>query len=308
MDSLFGNVAPTTRSARLRFLAKAGVVWPDNYESLRDVSSTMKNMVLSSQNPNTQATRIFHIIEFIKEVGDQPLLAEYTKLMDSIKKASIRKQNDTSTTDRAERYQIPLKDLQVMLVNKHPVPKFVERDSSISMIKAYQDYLLMAMYVLNPALRNDLHSLIIVHKAADVSTEGNYLVVAPRSIYLVLNEYKNSRAMGQVRIDLIDYVKTLIRNLFRLYKHLKLTPRSLFNHVSKAKVEPMSEDATKTRIKTVSKQYFGIPLSINDYRHLWEQSIQNSDEYKNMDLNDREAMHKKLLHSLNTALRYNRVK
>jgi hypothetical protein len=63
----------------------------------------------------------------------------------------------------------------------------------------------------------------------------------------------------------------------------------------------------KKRVKTVSEQYFMKPLSINDYRHIWEISIQNDEHYNKLNLNDREALHKQLLHSMNTALKYNRV-
>ena len=307
MNTLFTTIAPTTRKARINFLTKIGVKGLESYQSLLNVENIMKTFIKDSENVNTQATRIFHIIEFLKSINNTDLLTKYSNEMKAIKEASIRKQNDTSTKDRAERYQTPLKDLQTMLLSKNPYPQFNLQNASRNMIKAYQDYILMAMYVLNPALRNDLANLSIIGKAADITESGNYLVVNPRALYIYLNEFKNARSMGSVRIDLTDYTKELIRNLFKIYRKLKLPSKSLFNHISATKVEPMTEDALKKRVKFVSNQYFAKELSINDYRHLWEMSIQNDESYKNLNLNDREALHKKLLHSLNTALKYNRV-
>ena len=307
MNSLFTTIAPTTRKARLNFLTKIGVKGLNDYDQLNDVHDTMNKFIFDSPNSNTQSTRIFHIIEFLKAVDDKPLLAQYSANMKAIKEASIKKQNDTSTHDREERYQIPLRDLQITLLNKNPYPNFNLQNASRNMIKAYQDYILIAMYVLNPALRNDLHNLSIIGKAGDIKETGNYLVVNPRALYIYLNEFKNSRSMGSVRIELTDYTKQLVRNLFKIYRKLKLPIKSLFNHISANKIEPMTEDATKKRIKYVSNQYFAKELSINDYRHIWEQSIQNDESYRHLNLNDREALHKQLLHSLNTALKYNRV-
>jgi hypothetical protein len=307
MNTLFTTIAPTTRKARINYLVKIGVKNLDDYSVLNDVDNIVNKYIADSDNANTQATRIFHIIEFLKAVNDKPLLAKYNDKMKAIKEASIKKQNDTATKDKSERYEIPLKDLQVSLLSKNPYPNFdLGMGKSLGMIKAYQDYILMAMYVLNPALRNDLHNLSIIKKAGDIEKK-NYLVVNPRALYVYLNEFKNSRSMGPVRVDLTDYTKQLIRNLFKIYTALKLKPASLFNHVSATKIEPMTEDALKKRVKAVSKQYFGKELSINDYRHIWEISIQNDESYRNLNLNDREAVHKQLLHSLNTAMKYNRV-
>lgn len=307
MNSLFTTIAPTTRKARINFLTKIGVKGLHEFQPLFDVGNIMHTYIKDSDNVNTQATRIFHIIEFLKAIKHDDLLAKYSAEMKSIKERSIIKQNNTATKDKAERYEIALKDLQVSLLNKNPYPNFSTANASLGMIKTYQDYILMAMYVLNPALRNDLHNLQIVNKCADITTSGNYLVINPRALYVYLNEFKNSKSMGAVRVELTDYTKQLIRNIFKVYKALKKPAKSLFNHLSATKIEPMSEDALKKRVKHVSNQYFGKELSINDYRHLWEIMIQNDDTYKNLDLNDREAVHKKLLHSLNTALKYNRV-
>jgi hypothetical protein len=310
MNNLFSKVADTTRKARINYLNKIGVNSTTDYDVLLDINNIINNYVLDSANVNTQATRIFHIIEFLKEVEQVPLLNEYSNLMKQIKQSSIIKQNDTSTTDKSDRY-ISLKELQETLINSNPYTNInsilLQKDFSRNMIKVYQDYLLMCLYVLNPALRNDFHNLKIITKASDLTKEDNFLVINARSVYIYLNEYKNSKSMGAVRIDLSNYTINIIRNLFKMYKKLKIVPTTLFNHISKLVVEPMTEDAMKKRVKFVSNQYFNIPLSINDYRHIWEIAIQNSDEYKNLNLNDRETLHKQLLHSLNTALKYNRV-
>ena len=308
LKSLWPTIAETTSKARASYLIKLGLKQDSaghiDYSVLRDVDSTMSK-VKDSENVNTRATRIFHIIEFLKKTDDSSLLDVYTELMKSIKESSNQAQmNNTLANDpRADRY-VQLSELQDILISKEAMTL-----ANSNGIKSFQDYLLMCLYVLNPALRNDFHSLKIVSKAADLTAGHNYLVINPRACYVYLNEYKNAKSNGAVRVNLSAYTVSIIRKLMALHKASGYKPQVLFNHVStkKREISPMTEDALKKRVKFVSEVYFSIPLSINDYRHIWEIYIQSSDEYRNLSIADKEALHAKLLHRLNTAIKYNRV-
>jgi hypothetical protein len=54
-----------------------------------------------------------------------------------------------------------------------------------------------------------------------------------------------------------------------------------------------------------SKEIFGKDLGINDYRHIYEITLQRSDEYQMMTEAQKEAEHMKLLHSGVIARAYN---
>lgn len=298
MDELFNNLAATTRNKRINYLHNIGVNSLTDYDVLKDYNNIMLKYVLNSDNVGTQSTKIFHIIEFLKHTNDKQLLNIYIELMKPLKKEYTEKQNDTSTMVKSDRY-IPLQKLQEDLVKQSP------NDTNL---KNYQDYLLMCLYILNPALRNDYHNLKIVKKAADIKKEYNYIVITPRVIYVYLNKFKNHKSIGSIRINLTEYTQKIIRNLFKIYRDkLDIQPPSLFNHISLTMVKPLSEDALLQHVISVSKKYFNQPLSINDYRHIWEIYYQNDINYKKLNLNEREALHKTLLHSMDAALRYNRV-
>ena len=68
-----------------------------------------------------------------------------------------------------------------------------------------------------------------------------------------------------------------------------------------------SEDQFRKRLKNLSNKFFGYPIGIDDYRHIYEINLQKSDAYKNMTVLQQKKEHEKLYHSMQTALLYNRI-
>ncbi len=306
MDNLFKNLSPATRKSRINFLKKLELS-PSKYGKLEDVSKVMKTYVTNSPVPTTQATRMWHIIEFIKAMGEKELEAKWMEALAPIVQASKAKQQDTTTNVRADRYVIPLEGLRKILDTKAPV--FVRGNSSTTptLIRDLRDFVLISMYVNEPAVRNDLWELKVVTKAADLGSDGNYILVNTQKCYILLNRFKNSKHMGPQKRDIGPKTARAIRNLLLLYKDAGLKPTYLFNHMYDGQLHPIPEGTLKNKIKQVSQTYFDIPLSINDYRHIHEIALQSSDEYKTMSYDQKQAAHAKLMHMMDTGLKYNRV-
>ncbi len=315
------NLSKALIKKRARFLETIGVS-PSNYKSLKSTSKIMKDKILTSTDPSTQSTRLFHIIEFLKIVGDEPLLSAYTELMKPIKAASVKKQMDTSTTHKAERYSFTLKELQDKLSSSMPVEatkEFPTKNATIDSINTLQQYLLLYLYVMNPPVRNDYFDLKIVSKASDVSIgkgEPNYLCFNNNQIFVQLNSFKNAGSFGPVRIDFTAPTKSLIRKLFGMYKALGVKPPSLFNSINEATIEPVAEDAIRKRFEKAANHYFNgmqtsvehdIPHSINDMRHIWVIAMMSDPRYSKLTESEKLELHNKMLHSPSTAAKYNRV-
>ncbi len=304
MDNLFQELSESTRKNRINFLNSIGVS-PSNYGKLADIPKIMKTYIQNSGKSTTQSTRCWHVIKFLEGVGNTELAEAYKLASQPIIKESFKKQSDTTTSDRAERYAIKLDELQDILSKKAPIISSLE--NTISSVKIYQNYLLMCLYANEPALRNDYWGMKIVNKAADIESEGNYLVLNSKVCYFFLNRFKNSAHLGSQRIPISKATSDIIRNLMKLYKRTNIKPEYLFNQFEGGVVAPTSEDTMKKRIKYVSNEYFGIPLSINDWRHLHEIQTQMSDEYKHMSYEEKQLAHRRLLHSMTTGLKYNRL-
>jgi hypothetical protein len=282
----------------------------------------MRDSILTSADPNTQSTRLFHIIEYLKIVGDEELLSTYTELMKPIKAAAVKKQLDTSTTHKSERYTFSLKELQDKLQASMPIEatkEFPTKSASIDSINTLQQYLLLYLYVMNPPLRNNYYDLKIVSSVKALTKgkgEPNYLLFNNNQIFMQLNSFKNAGSFGSTKVDFTSETKALIRKLFGMYKALGIKPPSLFNDLTHGPIEPTGEDAIRKRFETAANHYFSdmptstthdIPHSINDMRHVWVIALMSDPRYSKMTEADKIELHNKMLHSVSTAAKYNRV-
>lgn len=304
------KLSALTLKNRLSALSKYGLT-KDNYVK---VLSDIDNVDDSERSINSRVTYMFHIISLLRELpqneANKKLLEMYTKRVDTMKKQQLAKAK-ANTTKKDESF-IPLDTLQSELNSKEPdFNEFVSnpqtKDNALRFYKAYEKHLLLSMYINMPATRNDLYACRIVHKKSDMNEKENFILISPRSIYLYLTQYKTAGRYGPIRLTIGAINERLIRNLIKLRKMLKFTNDNLFTHTSSSGLSDIKDETTLIqRLKKTSNEYFGKPLSINSYRHSWETHIQHSPEYINATLAEREAIHMKLLHSLGTALYYNR--
>ena len=286
---MFSTLSTATRNARIKFLNKLGVYNESDTDKLANVDHIMKTFVLDSKVPTTRKTRMFHIIEFLKLAKAQDLKERYEALLNDIIQSANTYASDTSTQARAQRYTYTMDSLREMMMKHYPNPSITKKSKKelISAIKQVQDWLIVAMYVFQPPLRNDFANLILINKKADIKEQGNYLVKNPRALYIYLNEFKNAKSMGSQKIELADIIKDRIRLLFRAYTKLKIQPKSLFNRIDAQEdsAEPLTERAVKGVIQRVSKRIFDPeskghgPQSINDFRHIAEIEIQHEPGY-----------------------------
>ncbi len=312
VNDVFKNskLSALTLRNRTSVLNRLGLT-KDNYAK---VLANIDVLDTEDKSLNSRITYMFHVISLLKALPksstNEKLIALYTKKVDGLKKTQIAKAK-VNTLRQTDNF-IPLERLQRELNSKQPdFDKFVSNprtiDDTVKFYKAYEKHLLLSMYINMPATRNDLYACRIVHKKADINDTENFILISPRSIYLFLTQYKTAGRYGPVRLEVGSVNDKLIRNLIKLRKMLKFDNPNLFTHVSKNGLETIGDETVLVqRIKKASVEYFGQNQSINDFRHSWETHIQHSEAYKNATIAEREQIHMKLLHSLGTALYYNR--
>jgi hypothetical protein len=312
MDSLFNDKSENTKKERIRFLTKIGVIDLENYDVLNNIKNIFDTFIYNSNSKGTQKTRIFHIIEFLKLTDNKDLLDLYKKNSTGIINAAIdiEKSNTTTKQDRYIKLDILQNNLKEFTPKKLTLKMFMllTRKEQVNYISKLANYILLSLYVFTPAIRNNYYGLNVIDNKnmIDKKSNLNYMIVNKASVYLYLQNYKNHHSLGSIRIDIDKETQKLIKSYITLLEFLLgKMPEYFLYHISNNKIEPLKENATKNKIIDLSKQVFNTPLSINDYRHIWEISIQNSEEYKNMSYIQKEKTHRKLLHSLDTAMKYN---
>ena len=312
MDNLFLDKSDNTRKERIRFLTKIGVIDLNNYDVLNNIKNIFDTYILESKSHGTQKTRLFHIIEFLKLTNNDNLLEQYKKNSQSI--ILQAKDNEKSNTTSKQDTYMKLEDLQKKLLTYQPniitVKKFerLKYNEQISYINKLQDYILISLYTFTPAIRNNYWTLNVINYKKDIDQNSNlnYMIWNQAHVYLYLQNYKNSKSLGSIRIDIDKITQKYIKLYLKLLESLlNEKPKYFLYHISLKKIEPSKENATKFKITDLSEKYFNKSYTINDFRHMWEVYIQNSEDYKSMTYKQKEKIHNKLLHSIDTALKYN---
>jgi hypothetical protein len=157
--------------------------------------------------------------------------------------------------------------------------------------------LLVALYVLQPPLRNDYINLKLFYKKPNEKEdkENNYLIIRKKNIVFVLNHYKTSKTFGQQKY--LYKIRTEIHRILTKYlETFDLRSEKPENYLFPYNDKQMSQKIQNIFIKLINK-----PITINDLRKIYETALVNSNSYKSMTLAQKEKEHAKLLHSFITA-------
>jgi hypothetical protein len=125
---------------------------------------------------------------------------------------------------------------------------------------------------------------------------------------IILNKYKTAKTYGRQEIKLTPKLTKLLKIWIDLLKKLigkKPTYALGYSIISNGVEHSSNEDSLRKKLGRYTEFIFGIKLTINDFRHLWEIDIQTNPKYAKMTLEERRAMHMKLLHGLDIAQSYN---
>lgn len=272
--NLLGNsgVKDSTLIPRVKFLAD----FTTNINQL-----TKKNIIERlnrSSNPGTRWKNLMHVEAALKEAGiESPIDKE---LRDAMYQASFDNTRDTSKNKKqVDRFQ-PLEELQKTLIDR------------LNESGPTQELMMLAVYVLQPAIRNDWYDMKITTKLADAKTGGNWLHVRKTKLTLIMQEYKNDKNMGKVMIpitnELTPWLNRWIKGRERVF-------------------DINNDNSFGKALSRASQRVFGQPLTINDFRHIWEIAIQTDPSYATKTAAEKDSIHRMLLHSTEAAMLYNVV-
>ena len=169
----------------------------------------------------------------------------------------------------------------------------------VPLVTDLQDKLLISLYVLQPPLRNDYAGVKLLKKNKPYAerAKGNYMVMRPKSWMFYLNEYKNVAQFGPQKYKYSTKFNPEIYKI--LLESYEVNPREYL--IEKRAGYAMSDGDISKRIPMITKKYINKTLSINDIRKIYETDLINSQQYKSMNFKQKEAEHRKLLHSFTTA-------
>lgn len=333
VDKLRGSAADSTVTQRISILKKLASEFSGakNFSFLNDTQKVTE-WLNSYELVTTRTSNLFIIIAAIK--SDPSVVTQKAKdYYDTLRgklvvlKAAARQNNIKSNKQSIVLEQtLPKRQEQIQQIiqeffEEHAInltgnltKAVYKRIANKPMfIKQLQDIVICSCYLLQPALRNDWAGLKLTGKLRGLPTNDNYLYMRAGKLILVLNLYKNAASMGHQEItiqsDLLKRLLTFWIALIKMYaSELNLPPitHPFYYFASKTKFyRNTNEDTMRRAIPEITQRVLDQTFTINDFRHLWEISIQRDPAYATMTLAQKNELHRQLLHSPGAALEYN---
>lgn len=330
-DKLKGTAADTTVKKRVAFLR----LLSDRVDGAKDMSFLNSTKIImkrinDTDNVETRWNRMMNIIKAIEvapELVTDDAKSVYSKEIEQLKLARKEIQDNNAKTPKQvvrletglEQRQQELDDAINSLFQTYNLPfatitgpsivELKDNNSLIPFMKQLQDLVIMACYIYQPALRNDWGLMKITKKITGISKNENYLYIRAGKMELVLQVYKNVKKLGKMRIA----VRAKLQQILKIWIDLLTNTADdhqyvLYYSIDKNGIKHIENDeAIRRQIPRISQKIFAQPLSINDFRALWEENIQRDPSYVRMSPKDQEKLHNELLHGKQIAATYNRV-
>lgn len=346
LDNLFKNeaIAPSTLKSRIAFLLSIAKTIPGKHTDLSFLSKQKAVMarVLDSENHGTRFNRLVFIIAAIDSLSENILtkrtndyyrsqLTKYEKLKQIRKDDNRMNQKQIDNFTELDNLQLSLATKFNELFERYGITNRkvsradMDRLSKIGrngynlwrLGKDYQELMILACYIFQPSLRDNFgHMKFASSVAKTKDTSKNYFRYARnwKDATIHMSVYKNVKVLGtNVQIKCFKALLEVMKNWFDfLTLMLGEMPDYVFLYdfnISEKKTSWIdSKKELAQRVKRASLAVFEKDLTINSYRHIWEQYIHDHPDYKSNTIAESEDIHNMLMHNYDTANRYVLIK
>lgn len=330
LNNLFADSSesPITIKNRIGFLQSIADKVPD----AKDLSFLRKEKIVldrvnDSTNPGTRYTRLVHImkaLDMVDKAVSKKTYDRYNTLTNQVKPLKVAKVNDNILSEKQKDNLMSISHLDKLLelkltklyetyglhrsLSKADLNKITRDGNLFKFGQEFQKIVSMAVYVWQPALRNNWAGMewaTTKRQASDDKT--NYYLKKATTSQLIMRRYKNDYSMGEQIIDVRSKLDTLMKHWYLLLSAmLGEKPKYVLLYKINSKSISYNENTEtfKKLLPRLFKDLCGKEQTINSLRHAWEKQIQTDIDYKNLSVNEKEQLHRELLHNFNTAQRY----
>lgn len=326
-ERLAGSAAATTLDKRIRFLVDLAKQFPEatNFSFLNNIKE-VSDRINRSDNVNTQWVSLWHVLMAINSdpaVVSADAKRFYKKFADELKvKRDAKNDNNVATARQSTalenslaNYQEELRKLISNLFSSNgfeyaPFKAAEIKSLKSSFINELQDLIILALFLYQPALRNDWADLHVTSRKTGLEPQKNYIYIKGKLMQLIMRTYKTDRHMGEQVINIRPELVKLLKIWLPIVKKRagdKLAKPFMYTINSKQFEHIVNGDAMRRKIPRISGRVLGIDLSINDYRVLWETAIQSDPGYQQLTVAEKKKLHHELLHGIDISIYYKKI-
>jgi len=166
-----------------------------------------------------------------------------------------------------------------------------------------QNKLIIALYVLQPPLRNDYANIRLFNRMARLDA-GNHMIIKKNKIELIINEHKTKEQFGSVSINYDVKTTPEIYRILNKWLDINDTKYLLIRTSTR---RALTENDLSHLIPQIFEKYINKHITIQLLRQIYETELQSSKEYNEMSMNEKDEIHKKLLHGSAVAQEYKKL-
>lgn len=175
-------------------------------------------------------------------------------------------------------------------------------------IKSVLYEMLLYMSIRYP-MRLSLWNMKIAKTTRSIKPNENYLYITTKTAKFIMQDFKNISSMGIQEIELDKEDAQTVREYLKyLSNHLKKIEYLLYNYYNKEIIKYSSTDIYARVLQRLLTQKLTKDITMNNIRHAYESKIIQSPDYYKLTNAEKEKLHKRLLHTTETAnANYNKV-
>ena len=309
--------ADRTKANRISFITKLREEIDPNSKGLKflgDFKAVTSYLLKKYENPSTRKNKILDIRAVLNLAADQQALAKYDVLNSTLIKKNEEYRNDNTVKD-ADRF-VPYDDVldfpQViadsithaygkLFLSKGDIDALKTPNAKFKYMKALTDYITIILYVKEAPVRADWGIAYLDEKSdANNWFDSNMGVIH-------WNDFKNVKGFGKQKWKLSNSTLSNLEEYISVLKNIIEKPDHLLYQIKTITHSPFTREKFSTYFKAVNNKYMKKPLTINDYRHIYETHVIQSPHYNDLTAEDKQKIHDRLLHSAATAQSYMKV-
>lgn len=291
ITQLYKHLFPKAKS--FSFFNQAEQIY-NYYKDMKQAAGTLRNKLFTVQS-------VIALIDNRKIIKQSTIDFFKEKVNIYVKETNNIKGNNYIDTDKwitFELYESLPGIYKKKILNEYDV-LFDKNNKDLAYHRMLTNYLILVLYCKQPPVRAEWSKMYL-----DKSDKNNWYDVNDGIAYF--NNFKNVKSMGEVVMVLEKDIREIINNYLSVVK-----PKNnlLINYINRnGIIEPFGKTMSFSLYMTrLLKQLTKKTISINTLRHVYETHIINQEGYNNLTINEKEAIHSKLLHRATTAQQYLRV-
>jgi len=274
----------------------------NNLDFLKDYDRVMES--LADENTNTTKNRLIAIVVSLQASGgEKKLIDKYQKSMIELAEQSNEQYKKQEKTDKQKENWVDYQDLvnltndMLKRVKKHNILK--KENISKAEYNLLQEMVVLRFY-LNFPLRNDLADVKVINDKSEDDKKGNFLLVTPEKISLLLNDYKTAKTFGPQEYNIDAKFSKIIRIFL---KH----NNSGFFITKTNRSQPISANGITKLLHKIFMRELDKKISTSMIRHITATYDRRNDKTLKELEELKKKVQKRYLHSVATNHEYRKI-